>query len=163
MLPTGLGDRARTICLILRRTHLDALGLGLGANRGVADLGARQRVAQIVQHPGAGLGSRGDRFLRLAKSRARRVSAATNRSGRTSRSPVRRQDRHHPVAYRARREGTSVRLAILGATGSVGRELVAQALEAGHDVTALVNSTPKPGEIDAGVTIIPAMPPTPRA
>jgi uncharacterized protein YbjT (DUF2867 family) len=31
-----------------------------------------------------------------------------------------------------------VKLAVLGATGSVGRELVTQALAAGHEVTALV-------------------------
>jgi nucleoside-diphosphate-sugar epimerase len=32
----------------------------------------------------------------------------------------------------------TIRLAVLGATGSVGRELVTQALAAGHEVTALV-------------------------
>ena len=41
-----------------------------------------------------------------------------------------------------------MKLAVLGATGSVGRELVTQALAAGHEVTALVREQPKPGEID---------------
>ena len=37
-----------------------------------------------------------------------------------------------------------MKLAVLGATGSVGRELVTQALAAGHEVTALVREQPKP-------------------
>src|SRR5512132_2715283 len=37
-----------------------------------------------------------------------------------------------------RRAGADVKLAVLGATGSVGRELVTQALAAGHEITALV-------------------------
>ena len=48
----------------------------------------------------------------------------------------------------------SMKLAILGATGSVGRELVAQALAAGHEVTALVRAQPKPGEIDDRVALV---------
>jgi putative NADH-flavin reductase len=47
-----------------------------------------------------------------------------------------------------------VRLAVLGATGSVGRELVTQALAAGHEVTALVREQPKPGEIDDRVALV---------
>ena len=47
----------------------------------------------------------------------------------------------------------SMKLAILGATGSVGRELVTQALAAGHEVTALVRAQPKPGEIDDRVAL----------
>ena len=47
-----------------------------------------------------------------------------------------------------------MRLAVLGATGSVGRELVAQALAAGHEVTALVREQPKPGEIDDRVALV---------
>jgi uncharacterized protein YbjT (DUF2867 family) len=46
-----------------------------------------------------------------------------------------------------------VKLAVLGATGSVGRELVTQALAAGHEVTALVREQPKPGEIDDRVAL----------
>ena len=48
----------------------------------------------------------------------------------------------------------STKLAILGATGSVGRELVAQALAAGHEVTALVRAQPQPGEIDDRVALV---------
>jgi putative NADH-flavin reductase len=47
-----------------------------------------------------------------------------------------------------------VKLAVLGATGSVGRELVTQALDAGHDVTALVRERPKPGELDGHATLV---------
>jgi putative NADH-flavin reductase len=47
-----------------------------------------------------------------------------------------------------------MRLAILGATGGVGRVLVTQALEAGHKVTALVRTPPKPGEIDGRVELV---------
>jgi putative NADH-flavin reductase len=47
-----------------------------------------------------------------------------------------------------------MKLAILGATGSVGRELVTQALAAGHEVTALVRAQPKPGEIDDRVALV---------
>ena len=47
-----------------------------------------------------------------------------------------------------------MRLAVLGATGSVGRELLTQALAAGHEVTALVRERPKPGEIDDRVTLV---------
>ena len=47
-----------------------------------------------------------------------------------------------------------MKLAILGATGSVGRELVTQALAAGHEVTALVRAQPTPGEIDDRVALV---------
>jgi putative NADH-flavin reductase len=47
-----------------------------------------------------------------------------------------------------------MKLAILGATGSVGRELVGQALAAGHEVTALVRVQPQPGEIDDRVALV---------
>jgi putative NADH-flavin reductase len=47
-----------------------------------------------------------------------------------------------------------VKLAVLGATGGVGRELLRQALAAGHEVTALVRERPKPGEIDDHVTLV---------
>jgi putative NADH-flavin reductase len=47
-----------------------------------------------------------------------------------------------------------MRLAILGATGSVGREVVVQALAVGDAVTALVREQPKPGEIDGRVAIV---------
>ena len=40
----------------------------------------------------------------------------------------------------------SVKLAVLGATGSVGREVVAQALAIGDAVTVLVREKPRPGE-----------------
>ena len=53
-----------------------------------------------------------------------------------------------------------MRLAVLGATGSVGREFVAQALAAGHQVTALVRGRPEPGEMDDRVVLVSA---TPRA
>jgi putative NADH-flavin reductase len=47
-----------------------------------------------------------------------------------------------------------MKLAVLGATGNVGRELVTQALAAGHEVTALVREQPKPGEIDDRVALV---------
>jgi nucleoside-diphosphate-sugar epimerase len=47
-----------------------------------------------------------------------------------------------------------VKLAVLGATGSIGRELVTQALDAGHDVTALVRGQPKPHELDGRATLV---------
>jgi putative NADH-flavin reductase len=47
-----------------------------------------------------------------------------------------------------------MRLAVLGATGSVGRELVTQALAAGHEVRALVREQPKPGRIDNRIAVI---------
>ena len=47
-----------------------------------------------------------------------------------------------------------MKLAVLGATGSVGRELVTQALTAGHEVTALVRAQPTPGEIDDRVALV---------
>jgi len=47
-----------------------------------------------------------------------------------------------------------MKLAILGATGTVGRELVTQALTAGHEVTALVREQPRPDEIDDRVALV---------
>jgi putative NADH-flavin reductase len=47
-----------------------------------------------------------------------------------------------------------MKLAILGATGSVGRELVTQALAAGHEVTVLVRAQPTPGDIDDRVELV---------
>ena len=47
-----------------------------------------------------------------------------------------------------------MKLAVLGATGSVGREVVTQALAAGHEVTALVRREPNGGEIDGRVTLV---------
>jgi putative NADH-flavin reductase len=47
-----------------------------------------------------------------------------------------------------------VKLAVLCATGSVGRELVTQALAAGHEVSALVREQPKPGELDDRVALV---------
>jgi nucleoside-diphosphate-sugar epimerase len=47
-----------------------------------------------------------------------------------------------------------VKLAVLGATGSAGRELVTQALAVGHEVTALVREQPKPGEMDNRVALV---------
>ena len=47
-----------------------------------------------------------------------------------------------------------MKLAVLGATGSVGREVVAQALAVGDAVTALVREQPKPGEIDERVAVV---------
>ena len=47
-----------------------------------------------------------------------------------------------------------MKLAILCATGSVGRELVAQALAAGHEVTALVRAQPTPSDIDDRVALV---------
>jgi putative NADH-flavin reductase len=47
-----------------------------------------------------------------------------------------------------------MKLSILGPSGTVGRELVTQALAAGHDVTALVRAQPKPGEMDDRVALI---------
>ena len=47
-----------------------------------------------------------------------------------------------------------MKLAVLGATGSVDRGLVAQALAAGHEVTALVREQPKPGVIDDRVALV---------
>jgi putative NADH-flavin reductase len=49
--------------------------------------------------------------------------------------------------------GPSLKLAVLGATGSVGRLIVTQALDAGHSVTALVQNMPA-GGIDARATVV---------
>jgi putative NADH-flavin reductase len=50
---------------------------------------------------------------------------------------------------------TSMRLFILGATGGVGRQLVEQALERRHQVTAFVRSPQKLGAAPHGLTVIP--------
>jgi putative NADH-flavin reductase len=55
---------------------------------------------------------------------------------------------------RTRNARCVTRLAVLGATGSVGRELIAQTLAAGHEVTALVREQPRPGEIDDRVALV---------
>lgn len=47
-----------------------------------------------------------------------------------------------------------MKLAVLGATGSVGREVVAQALAGGDAVTALVRQQPGPGDIDDRVAVV---------
>ncbi len=47
-----------------------------------------------------------------------------------------------------------MKLAILGASGSVGREIVTQALAARHDVTVLVRDTPRSGLFDHRVTVV---------
>jgi len=47
-----------------------------------------------------------------------------------------------------------MKLTLLGATGSVGRELVTQALSAGHTVTVLVRNPDKLGDLRARVTIV---------
>jgi putative NADH-flavin reductase len=49
---------------------------------------------------------------------------------------------------------SSVKLAVLGATGSVGREVVAQALAIGDAVTVLVREKPGPGELDEHVAVV---------
>ena len=47
-----------------------------------------------------------------------------------------------------------MKLATLGASGSVGREIVTQALAAGRDVTVFVRDTPRPGLFDPRVTAV---------
>jgi len=49
---------------------------------------------------------------------------------------------------------TSMRLFILGATGGIGRQLVDQALERHHQVTAFVRSPQKLGAAGGGLTLI---------
>jgi putative NADH-flavin reductase len=46
-----------------------------------------------------------------------------------------------------------LKLAILGATGSVGRQIVSQALDAGHELTVLVRSA-QPGQFDERVAVV---------
>jgi len=50
---------------------------------------------------------------------------------------------------------TSMRLFILGATGGIGRQLVDQALERRHQVTAFIRSPQKLGARRDGLTVIP--------
>ena len=46
-------------------------------------------------------------------------------------------------------------LALLGATGSLGRECLAQALEAGHDVTVLARTPSKlPGDVRDRIAVV---------
>jgi putative NADH-flavin reductase len=47
-----------------------------------------------------------------------------------------------------------MKLAVLGATGSVGREVVAHALAIGDAVTALVREQTRPGELDDRVAVV---------
>ena len=47
-----------------------------------------------------------------------------------------------------------MKLSIFGATGSVGRMLVCQALATGHDVTALVRDLPDRAALDPRVTVV---------
>ena len=47
-----------------------------------------------------------------------------------------------------------LRLLVLGATGGTGREIVNQALERNHRVTAFVRSPQKLGQPRSGLTII---------
>jgi len=47
-----------------------------------------------------------------------------------------------------------MKLATHGASGSVGREIVTQALAAGRDVTVFVRDTPRPGLFDPRVTAV---------
>ncbi len=47
-----------------------------------------------------------------------------------------------------------MKLAILGASGSVGREIVTQALADGNDVTVLVRHKPRSGQFDPRVTVV---------
>jgi putative NADH-flavin reductase len=49
---------------------------------------------------------------------------------------------------------TSMRLFMLGATGGIGRQLVDQALERHHKVTAFVRSPQKLGAARDGLTVI---------
>jgi putative NADH-flavin reductase len=49
---------------------------------------------------------------------------------------------------------TPMRVLVLGATGSVGRSVVGEALRRRHDVTALVRSPQKLGELAARVSIV---------
>lgn len=46
------------------------------------------------------------------------------------------------------RDRRAMRLTVLGASGSVGRELVAQALRRGHEVTELLRDEPPAGGMD---------------
>jgi putative NADH-flavin reductase len=50
--------------------------------------------------------------------------------------------------------GKSMRLFILGATGGIGRQLVSQALERGHNVTAFVRSPQKLGASREGLMVV---------
>ncbi len=49
---------------------------------------------------------------------------------------------------------TSMRLFILGATGGIGRQLLAQAIERHHQVTAFVRSPQKLSTARDGLTVI---------
>jgi putative NADH-flavin reductase len=53
-----------------------------------------------------------------------------------------------------RRGDKTMKLTVLGATGNVGKELVEQALAAGHEVTVLVRAPEKLGEIRSRVTVV---------
>ena len=47
-----------------------------------------------------------------------------------------------------------MKITILGATGNVGRELLSQALESGHEVTVLVRNPEKLGATSSRVTVV---------
>ena len=53
-----------------------------------------------------------------------------------------------------KRASLSTRLFILGATGGIGRQLVGQAIERHHEITAFVRSPEKLGITGSGVTVI---------
>ncbi len=59
----------------------------------------------------------------------------------------------HEAAARDRQPPRAMKLAVLGATGSVGRELVTQALAAGHEVAGLVRERPQ-GEFYGRVSLV---------
>ena len=72
-------------------------------------------------------------FLLLFVAYALALTAALARAG----------DRSQPVTGTGRTPARPSRLLIVGATGGTGRQLVAQALERGHEVTALVRNPDK--------------------
>jgi putative NADH-flavin reductase len=96
---------------------------------------------------------------REKKSPRARRSSSTGRTG-NSRRRTRSSSRPGQVdvdePHRPRERGDAVGdagLAVLGTTGSVGRELVTQALAAGHEVTALVRE-PQGSELDERVAVV---------
>jgi putative NADH-flavin reductase len=52
------------------------------------------------------------------------------------------------------KDKTTMKLTLLGATGSVGRQLLTQALTAGHAVTVLVRQPDTLGDVRARVTVV---------
>jgi uncharacterized protein YbjT (DUF2867 family) len=49
---------------------------------------------------------------------------------------------------------TSTKLLVLGATGGTGRLIVSQALTRGHEVTALVRSPEKAGDLKGATVVV---------